>query len=276
MNSKSILSGSGALAGLALLALSGPVSADSTWYTTGCADGSKTCTYTADGVVLNVTAYSSDASNVNFSNSGSALSTLEQWTGGIGVISADPNDSDESSGSYQPDHAIDNDMYPGADYNEMVHLSFSAAVDLASVTAGWTYTDSDAMIFRWNDSTTGPTVSDYSPNELPTSVNGTSSGWTLVAASAFAGYNTSGQSGTINIANSAFSSHWLVSTAFGGASDGKDGFKLKSFTAAIKPPDQGGSVPEPGTLSLALLGALGWFGSKRLKGARLRQQPVAA
>ena len=259
------------VAGAALWAVSGAASADSTWSTGNCTGGLKTCSSTAGGVTMTATAYSADSDSTKFSNTNGAYTTLEKWTGGIGIISSDPGNGDESSDSFQPDHAIDNDPVPGADYSEMVHLRFTTAVDLSSVTAGWTHTDSDAMIFRWNDAI-DPTVTNYSPSQLPSSLNGTSSGWSLVAHSQFAaGANSSGDH-SIGITNTAYSSHWLVSTAFLGALDGIDGFKLKSFTGCANgdptcTPGGGGGVPEPSSIALAALALVGVARSRRVRRA---------
>jgi hypothetical protein len=273
-----------------LLSMAGTASAESTWQMGGCgANGTQTqCSVTSDGVTATVTAYSSDpdGNGGKFSNSGASGTTFQQYGAGLGIISKDPTPgaTPESTSTGVPDHAIDNKGYPGADNAELVHLSFSKAVDLSNVAVSWTYTDSDALIFRWN-SATGPTVTDYSTSSLPTAVGQTLNGWTLVAANAFAGYNTWGSGGSIGVSGTAYSSHWLVSTAFGLGGDGNvDAFKLSAFTAAVctnshatctpGTPDTGGNVPEPGTLWLAALAVLGVTQRKHLSLRSLKLAPM--
>jgi hypothetical protein len=271
-----------------LLSMAGTASAESTWQMGGCgANGTQSqCSVTSGGVTATITAYSSDSggNGGKFMNSGSSATTFQQYGAGLGIISRDPDGTDETTSTGVPDHAIDNNSYPGADNAELVHLSFSKAVDLSNVAVSWTYTDSDALIFRWN-SATGPTVTDYTPSSLPTALGQTLNGWTLVAANAFAGYNTSGNSGSINVSGTAYSSHWLVSTAFGLGGDGKvDAFKLSAFTAAVctnshatctpGTPQTGGNVPEPGTLWLAALAVLGVTQRKHLSLRSLKLAPM--
>lgn len=262
---------------IAVAAGCGSALADSTWSLTACSTAAQCSTTDAGGgVAMTATAYAADAGSSNFYGA-----SVVQWGGGIGIYSSDPNSGDESSSSIQPDHAMDNDAAPGADYSELVHLSFTKSVDLATVTAGWTWSDSDVMVFRWTG-TCDPSaaqstcaVTSFTPN----SMNTAGSGWTLVANSQFtAGASDTGGSVGVNQAGDSYSSHWIVTTAFGGRSDAIDGFKLKSFTGAIcaLTSTQGGCstggsgpgaspTPEPGSLALAVLAALGVAGARRRK-----------
>jgi hypothetical protein len=265
---KKLLQGLRGLASAAaLLAVWSAAHADSTWSLAGnCATGSSVCTHSSGGVTMTARAYAADTATSAFVTGSADAVFANHGTAGIGIYSRTPGYALED-GTTAPDHAMDNDTSPGADFSELVHLSFSTSVDLASVAAGWTHSDSDAMVFRWTG-TTAPTLTSFTPQQVQAG-----NGWTLVASSSF----SAGSLG-INQAGDSYSSHWLVTTAFGGASDGTDGFKLKTFTGAIctytsgaggctnTPPGGGGQASEPGSLALAAMAALSFAGLRRRKG----------
>ncbi|WP_326539720.1 PEP-CTERM sorting domain-containing protein [Pseudorhodoferax sp.] len=252
------------------LLMCGAAHASSTWDITksgsgsGCTSSSAQIKCSVDGVDLTAKAYYSNSANGTF-RAGSLNRVSNDY---IGVQSGSGSTVNESTSS--PHHAIDNIGSSGATYAELLHLEFSKAVDLISVLATWTGNqhsssyDADFQIYRWTGGEgTAPTLTSLSANSV-------ASGWALAASADFKdGKNFTLQDGAL------YSSHWLVTTAFGGTNDA---FKLKTFTATVcaytvtngacKPPggsdpDGGGSVPEPGTLALAALGALGVMRMRR-------------
>ena len=220
---------------------------------TNCGQSGGTTTAT-----LNVKAYQSSGAATNFT-----AASLNIQPGYIGVLSGS-----ETSGSTSPSHGIDNDTATGGNPYELVHLQFSKAVDLGTLVATWSHTDGDFMVFRWNYNTTtvNPTVTSFNPNALPGTLGSASNGWQLVDIGDF----SANLSQTITD-TSYFSSHWLVTTAFGQTNDG---FKLgtmyatsvcatsQTSTGGCAPPP-GGSVPEPSTLAMVLLAAVGVTATRR-------------
>jgi hypothetical protein len=239
--------------------------AQQTWDMDLCAGGTKAASgytgcRTASGNTtngtLNITAYSSSGAASNFTT---AQTSIHNGGSYIGVWSGTENNGTTAS-TAQPHHAIDNVTAFGSAY-ELVHLQFSKAVDLGTLVANWTHTDGDFQVFRWNfnATTTNPNITGFNPNSMPTTVGAASSGWQLVHNGDF----SANVSQTITDGTSPyFSSHWLVSTAFG---HNNDGFKLGTITAmSVCQTSQtatGGCAPTtvsaPGTLALAGLGLLG-------------------
>lgn len=210
---------------------------------------------------LDVKAYQSTGAAANFTTA-----NINIQPGYIGVLSGA-----ETSGSSSPSHGIDNDTSTGGNPYELIHLKFSKAVDLGTLSATWSYTDGDFQVFRWNYnlSTPDPTITNFNPNAMPTVVGSASGGWQLVKSGDF----STGLTQTITD-TTYFSSHWLVTTAISGGSAGADGFKLGLITAttvcgtsqtstggcATTPPS---GVPEPSTLAMVLLAGLGATTARR-------------
>lgn len=256
-----------ALAVSALTALgAGGAHADASWDIDACSGGTKSasgftgCTGTsAGGVTLNVKAYTSTGSTTNFS-----AASINTQNGYIGVLSGG------ETGGTSPHHAIDNVRTSGQSSTgnayELVLLQFSKAVDLSQLVATWTNTqsggDADFQVYRWNynSTTPDPTVTNFNPSSM--------TGWQLVTTTTgdFADSLTQGiTDGTY------YSSYWLISTAFGGSNDA---FKLGTVSAANVcltsqtstggcAPTQGPGVPEPMSLALFGVAALGAGAARR-------------
>jgi hypothetical protein len=231
-----------------------------TWDMDACTGGTKSASgYTSCGTgnaahgTLNIKAYSSTGSNFT-----TASTSINNGGSYLGVWSGNENNGTTAS-TYSPHHAIDNVTTYGSAY-ELVHLQFSKAVDLGTLVANWTHTDGDFQVYRWNynSTTPNPTITSFNPSSM--------AGWSLVHNGDF----------SVNLTQSItdasyFSSHWLVTTAFGGTNDG---FKLGTITAynvcttsqtstgGCAPPPPG-SVPEPATLALVLLAGAGATAARR-------------
>lgn len=299
MNMLSTITQKASVAALATFA-SASVWSQATWDWGGTCDPvtcvvATTVGSTVYNVKSTVSAWSSGAYSSNFTPGG--VNDVDPY--GLGIKS---NNSAENTTS--PNHAIDNVTSSGHGY-EVLGISFTnnannspMAVNLSQVAAAWTYTDSDAMIFRWDGDISGgapsPGMTTFSPNELPSTVNTSMNGWTLVTTGQFNTGSCSSSAGTCgslgNTANSTdnpdkYSSYWLVSTYMtSGASGNNDGFKVKTFTASVcqysisngqactappPPPTQG--TPEPGTLTLALASGLGAWMIRRRRTAEHAQ-----
>jgi hypothetical protein len=241
---------------LAALASTSAVAATWTYTSTGPASSSGlTATATALSALNNSTA--------------TIAATTAHYGGGLGVLSGT-----ETTTSY-PDHAMDN-----KDRIESILISFSDGsggitsadkVNLSSVNIGWSYGDTDFSVYAYTGSATPSTT----PLGLTYS-NLTSNSWQLIGH-----YNQSG-TGTFNIANTVYSSHWLIGAYNGlgsGMDKGDDYFKMASLTGN-KCPTSGtipggcgggggtpGGVPEPGTLLLMGAGFLGLTRMARRKSA---------
>ncbi len=225
-----------------------------TWDMDACTGGTKAASgYTGCGTgsathgTLNIKAYSSSGVSSNFTTSSTSIHNGGSY---LGVWSGNENNGTSAS-TAAPHHAIDNVTAYGSAY-ELVHLQFSKAVDLGTLVSNWAHSDGDFQVYRWNynATTTNPTITSFNPSSM--------TGWSLVHSGDFSA------SSSQTITDTAyFSSHWLVTTAFG---HNNDGFKLGTITALsvchTSQTSTGGcapttSVPVPGTLALAGLGLLG-------------------
>lgn len=190
-------------------------------------------------------------------------------TSGLGVVNTQENSKllDPGTGP----HAIDN--ISGIDG---IVFNYSTKVNLTGFTVGWdgegrtdSYSDSDASVYVW----TGAVA--------PTSY-GYGNGWTLVSDYAEAG----GKGNTDKvISTNYYSSYWLISATTQSGSVGDDAFKIVAISGqpcdktlvgnecktVTTPP--GNQVPEPGSLALVGLGAMGMIAARR---RQQRQQNLAA
>lgn len=222
--------------------------------------GAVTWSYNSTGPAsasgLTATATALSASNNTTATIGA---TTAYYSGGLGVLSGA-----ETTNSV-PDHALDNNGRI-----ESILFSFSDGangitsadkVNLSSLSVGWSNGDTDFSVYAYVGAATPTTT----PLGLTYS-NLTANSWQLVGH-----YNQSG-TGTFNIANTVYSSHWLIGAYNGlgsGLDLGDDYFKVASLTGYKCPTSgtipagcggggtPGGSVPEPGTLLLMGAGFLG-------------------
>lgn len=262
-----------ALAAVCLAGFAGSAQAATTWTENfgTCANSSKVSEFG------NFSAWdpcgSGTSSNVRvgaFATTGTGFISGQVWswnTGGLGVINSDETDTTGP-------HAIDS--HNGID---SIVLNFANLASLSSLTLGWngydhstatgdvTYGDSDLSVYAWTGSFAGPST--YLTSD---------SGWTLIG-----NYGNVGKTAdnTQALATSVVSSYWLIS-ALGGSSGSScgstarndsthdkcvDAFKLLSVAGTtFTPPPTG--VPEPGSLALLGLGALGLVAARRKSAAR--------
>lgn len=213
---------------------------------------------------LSATASAFSAAN----NSTATMSaTTAYYGGGLGVTT-----SGETLSS--PQHAIDNN---GAIESVLISFSNGAGgitsadkVNLSSINIGWSNGDTDFSVYAY----TGAATPSTTPLGLTYS-NLTSNSWQLIGH-----YNKSG-TGTFDISNSVYSSHWLIGAYNGlgaGPDQGDDYFKLAKLTGTKCPTTgtlpngcgNGGTpqgVPEPGTVLLMGAGLLGLTRMSRSKAA---------
>lgn len=172
------------------------------------------------------------------------------------------------------DHGIDNSN--GIDG---IIFNFAAGVQLTAVDFGWTAYDYDASIYMW---TGVGAPSNASPNSKAYG----SSGWTLVSDLLAPENFNSSKVATIN--SSAYSSYWLIS-AYTGPNGYTDAFKLMAIAGNVcdktlvgneckttTTPPPGNQVPEPGSLALLGLGAVGLIAARRRQQGQQRQMVLAA
>lgn len=176
-------------------------------------------------------------------------SHLAQYNGGLGVRSQDDL-------SYSPYHAIDNNGdTPSGDGGDVdaVQFSFDEGISLSDVNIGWRSGDSDITVMAHDGSGDKSLVGKTFAELL-------SSGWSLIGHYSNLQVNANEAINATNV----FSSDWLI-TAYTpeaggeqGGTFGNDFFKLAGVSGDVADPGQGGSVPEPSSIVILLLGFIGW------------------
>lgn len=262
------------LAALALLIASSTASAATNWsasfgscnngtlYAGANAWGSIECATETGGVDVDVRGVATSADSIS-----TFAGQVYSWGGsGLGVVNTDASVSEDPS--LDGPHALDS-----LGRVDGIVLRFSSKVDIDSLSIGWNgtdnptttngslYNDSDLQLFAWLDT------------DAPTNFNKATAGWSLIGTyyDVGASNNTSTtkvSGGTANITGStASSSYWLISALGNNNHDGNiDAFKLLSLAGTV--PSTPPGVPEPGSLALLGLGALGLVAARRKSAAR--------
>jgi hypothetical protein len=207
----------------------------------------------------------------NTANSNTRLDSARVvvYSGGLGLTNKDgptgPGDGLDSNerDSEAPEHAIDNDQR-----KDSMLLTFTESVKLTHVQLGYRYNDSDITVLAFTGGSCGGSVAGQTYSGL------TSCGWTLVSHITNVPQQTGTSFTSINNTGNISSQWWLISTyisdlanasktfttsgGVGTADSSKDHVKL----LAVKG-DPNGRVPEPGTLGLLGLAAVGFWGLRR-------------
>lgn len=221
--------------------------ATSKWNDTNCGQAS-------EGVGIDLRGYSTTSAT-----SGTRVEAWQHTTtnpGGIGYYTTGTESSTNGS------HSVDNNS--GID---ALILKFTQDVALNSVQIGWngtdnrvgqpSFNDSDLSVYRWagggDPSATNGTALTFSENA-----------WQLVSHFENVGNQPNNTVGF----SAGSSSYWLIS-AYNGPNSGwigNDAFKLLSVAGTV--PSTPPGVPEPGSLALLGLGALGLVTVRRKSAAR--------
>jgi hypothetical protein len=206
-----------------------------------------------------VTAWSTTGAGSTFEGA-----TLGSYSGGFGVT----NTAEDGS---TPEHSMDN--FKNTD---LLEFNFAQAIDLDSVTIGWSYSDSDISILAYTGAATGttPDLGTKSIAQLLTS------GWSFVGQYSNLAVGTATSVNPLNVS----SKYWLVSSYNAGyapagttaltASDDYVKILQLSGTVTVPPPSK---VPEPGSLALFAAAALGLFAVRRRRSqpqAQSQRQPI--
>jgi PEP-CTERM motif len=271
------------------LGFSGSAAAQSNW---NLGAGTGTC---VPGLVCSVVSGTASAVTATISGYGSTGAAAAYTLGTItdqGTLGAGFN---SGGGEVAPDHAFDNRAGGGTlgtATQELLLIQFSGKVALTAMATGWSTSDSDVSVLRWDGA--------GNPDLTTTAGSGglAGKGWTLVSSKDIDGNlagttaDTSGGNFVLNSGVGAnkndvkVSSWWMISTYFGAtdAANGLDNasndfFKILSFSANVCTTTVtggnggnggtcgggggGGGVPEPGSLALLAVAALGAAGTRR-------------
>ncbi len=168
-------------------------------------------------------------------------------------------------------HGIDNRR--GYD---LVIFAFNQAVTLTQITFGYVNSDADFQLFAYNDAYAGAGPADTNPYDNQFAYNSTDNtaptkgltnvGWDLLGSYGNAPTSTPSVTsvatqtvgrGSKFWAVGAYSSAVLGGTTVGSPDNGDDAFKLQKLCGNLYVTTPPPGVPEPATLSLLALGALG-------------------
>ncbi len=226
-----------------------------------------------DTLTLSASAYSNTGTNngrstVDNSNNNLLESAyLYRGSGwqGLGVYNRDKDNGTDSQEGSDPEHSIDNN-----ERTDAVLMDFGGkGIRLDTVDIGWSAYDSDFFVLAYQGAGT-PVLSGTSYKNL--------SGWTLIGNYSNQGASvvnlaTAGSGSVINADRAnIYSSFWLIGAGgfevgTGVVFDSKyDYLKLAGVGGTVKN-DTPGQVPEPGSLALLGLAALGLVGSRKFKPA---------
>lgn len=243
---------------------------------------------TAAATTVNVSAWSNDRGTNGAAITGPAGHWANAYISNQGSSGFGAASRTEIIGVSSPNHAFDS-IAPGT--FDMALLSFNEAIVLQQFKFGWTgksayvnsvQQDSDVVVMRWNGST-GPVLANAgsategSKDMLNSTIG--AGGWELVNAFADTVAGTTYNTGADSLKGS---SYWLIAAynttmANKGWTVNNDAFKLNFLKTADYTclnggaQNQGGGcggtttgqVPEPGSLALAAIAALGAFGARR-------------
>lgn len=195
-----------------------------------------------------VTGYSAPSNSAALvSTGGSGLPDLTWYSGGYGICSSKPGDSDCGS----PNHALDNN----AAY-ESVLLSFGKAVTLSWLDIGWSYNDSDLSVLAYTGTGT-PVLEGARYDGL------LGNGWTLIGQYSNVPVKTA-TTHSLSFGTAVSSSYWLIgaynSVFLDKGWSKSDYVKLLAVAGNTSPP---GKVSEPAVMMLLATGLLGIWGLRR-------------